>query len=105
MHRISVAGHLCVDLKPELGPTARIAPGRLIHVGPLAVGMGGCVPNTGLTLRDLGADPYLHAVVGDDALAALVPELLGDVRCRLVTAPAGTRVDEGWASVPGGGVS
>lgn len=90
MYRISVAGHLCVDLKPELGPNARISPGRLINVGPLTVVLGGCVPNTGLALRDLGADPELQAAVGDDRLATLVPKLLGDVRRRLVTVPGST---------------
>lgn len=87
MYRISVAGHLCVDLKPELGPNARFAPGKLFNVGPLTAILGGCVPNTGLALRDLGADPELQSVVGDDALASLVHELLSGVPCRLVTVP------------------
>lgn len=52
---ISVAGHFCVDLVPQLH-SARVEPGQLIEVGPLDVRLGGCVANTGLALRDLGAD-------------------------------------------------
>lgn len=88
--RISVAGHLCVDLTPTLGPTARFAPGQLIDVGPLGVRLGGAVANTGLALAGLGTDPELQAVVGDDALAGLVAGLLGDVRRRIAVVPGAT---------------
>jgi sugar/nucleoside kinase (ribokinase family) len=76
MHRISVAGHFCVDLAPELPRRARLAPGELIGVGPLAVGLGGCVANTGLFLHDLGADVELRGAVGDDWLGGLAERLL-----------------------------
>lgn len=76
MHRISVAGHFCVDLLPQLPAAARLAPGQLIDVGPLTVKLGGCVANTGLFLHDLGADVELQGTVGDDWLGKLAAQLL-----------------------------
>jgi sugar/nucleoside kinase (ribokinase family) len=81
--RISVAGHLCVDLVPALPANARLAPGQLIQVGALDVRLGGCVANTGLWLLRLGgsASPYevrLQGVVGDDELGAIAAQMLGD---------------------------
>lgn len=86
MFRISVTGHVCVDLVPGLTPAARFAPGQLIHTGPMDVRLGGAVGNTGRALLDLGADVTLQAVVGDDALADLADRLLGD-RARLRRLP------------------
>ncbi|MDO5285801.1 MAG: carbohydrate kinase family protein [Actinomycetia bacterium] len=78
MARVAVAGHICVDVTPELPTGARIVPGQLIAVGPMAVRLGGCVANTGLALRALGSDATLQAVVGDDVLGGLIEQLLGD---------------------------
>jgi sugar/nucleoside kinase (ribokinase family) len=72
MGEIVVAGHICVDLSPRLGASARIDPGALIDTGPLRISLGGCVANTGLALADLGSDVRLHATVGDDELGAIV---------------------------------
>lgn len=77
MFRITVAGHLCVDLVPKLSATARLAPGQLIQIGPMDARLGGAVANTGLDLLDLGANATLHAVLGDDALSVLLEHLLG----------------------------
>lgn len=76
MYRISVAGHFCVDLYPELPASARLVPGQLSDVGPLRAGLGGCVPNTGLALHDLGASVDLQATAGDDWLGRLGARLL-----------------------------
>lgn len=89
MLRVSVAGHLCVDLVPELPQAARFAPGQLIQVGPLDVRLGGCVANTGLVLADLGAEPLLQAGVGDDPLGTVARDLLGD-RAHLAVLPGRT---------------
>ncbi|WP_368496589.1 carbohydrate kinase family protein [Herbiconiux sp. A18JL235] len=82
---IVVAGHICLDLAPELGPSARLDPGRLIDVGPIALSLGGCVANTGLALADLGASVSLHSTVGDDELGRIVADTL--------TRRAGVRAD------------
>lgn len=100
---ISVAGHFCVDLVPQLR-TARVEPGQLIEVGPLDVRLGGCVANTGLALRDLGADVELQATVGDDPLGELAVNLLqqrGDVRGK-VTRRQGAATSYSIVLEPGG---
>ncbi len=72
MRRIAVAGHLCLDITPELGSTASFEPGALIDVGPLALTAGGSVANTGGALTALGAEVVPYATLGDDALADLL---------------------------------
>ncbi|SDZ57269.1 carbohydrate kinase family protein [Herbiconiux ginsengi] len=74
MTAMVVAGHICLDLTPQLGASARLDPGRLIDVGPLGIGLGGCVANTGLALADLGADVSLHSTVGDDELGRILAD-------------------------------
>lgn len=76
MTSIVVAGHICLDLTPELGAGARLDPGRLIGIGPLAIKLGGCVANTGTALADLGAAVNVHATVGDDELGRIVADTI-----------------------------
>ncbi|MDR0849646.1 MAG: carbohydrate kinase family protein [Propionibacteriaceae bacterium] len=76
MYQISVAGHFCVDLTPQLPAWAGLTPGQLFDIGPLGVKLGGCVANTGLSLLDLGADVELQGTVGDDWLGTLGTQLL-----------------------------
>ena len=86
---ISVAGQFCVDLVPRLS-SARVEPGKLFDIGPLDIRLGGCVANTGLALRDLGADVELQAMIGDDPLGELAVKLLqagGQVSARLTALP------------------
>ncbi len=85
MRSVVVAGHVCVDFIPEIPAAAATGPGELLEVGPLAVGAGGCVANTGGDLAALGADVEVVADAGDDELGALLVELL---RAR------GTRTDQ-----------
>lgn len=72
MHSIAVGGHLCLDVTPLSAETARIKPGSLFEVGPLAVTLGGSVANTGGALASLGARVIPYATVGDDELGALL---------------------------------
>ena len=85
MRSVVVAGHVCVDLIPEVAAPAAIGPGELLEVGPLAVDAGGCVANTGGDLAALGADVAVVGDAGDDRLGALLVALL---RAR------GTRTDQ-----------
>jgi sugar/nucleoside kinase (ribokinase family) len=85
MRSVVVAGHVCVDLIPEVAAPARIGPGELLEVGPLTVDAGGCAANTGGDLAALGADVAVVADAGDDELGALLVALL---RAR------GTRTDQ-----------
>ena len=76
MHKISVAGLVCVDLRPQLDESARFAPGRLIEIGPLSMQLGGMVGNSGVNLLDLGAPLRLECGVGDDELGQYVRDSL-----------------------------
>lgn len=76
MLRISVAGLICVDLRPELDESAQFAPGRLIEIGPLSMQLGGMVGNTGQDLLDLRAPLRLECGVGDDELGQYVRDSL-----------------------------
>lgn len=74
--RITVAGHLCVDLTPAMSAPPTTAPGRLQEVGALGVSLGGCVANTARALARWGLTPAVRADIGSDALAQLVRELV-----------------------------
>lgn len=75
--RVAVAGHLCLDLTPELTGGERLDPGHLLEVGPLSVRLGGSVANTGGDLVDLGLPVDVVATVGDDDLGVLLLQMLG----------------------------
>ena len=67
-----VAGHLCLDILPDLSGhaaenfDAAFQPGQLIQVGPAYISTGGAVANTGLALHRLGIQTRLLARVGAD---------------------------------------
>lgn len=76
--RIICAGHVCIDITPALpdfggGRIEEILmPGKLIQAGQASVSVGGCVSNTGLGLKVLGADVSLMGKIGKDDFGALV---------------------------------
>lgn len=72
MHSIAVAGHLCVDVTPYRTPSAHVEPGRLVEIGPLNLGLGGCVANTARALTALGLTVRVYTTVGNDDLGAFV---------------------------------
>ena len=72
-----VAGHVCVDLIPQLEALPDIGPGELAEVGPLTAAPGGCVANTGGVLAALGAEVAVAGDAGDDELGALLTATLG----------------------------
>lgn len=74
MTRIGVAGHVCLDLTPQLDRNPGLTPGLLYEVGAMTATAGGCVANTGGQLGDLGVDVALFADVGDDSLAAVLKD-------------------------------
>ncbi len=77
-----VAGHLCLDIYPDLtnlapGALARgFALGRLVEGGPLLFCTGGAVSNTGLALVRLGIRTRLVARIGDDLLGQVVRKIV-----------------------------
>lgn len=77
---ITVAGHICLDIIPELlvGTNAAnvFCPGTLRTVGPATLSTGGVVSNTGLSLYQMGFQVQMAGKVGDDPLGATILEIL-----------------------------
>ncbi|MDM4762064.1 carbohydrate kinase family protein [Galbitalea sp. SE-J8] len=79
---VIVAGHVCLDLAPDLrdSPAAPdesyLRPGHLIEVGSMGCSAGGSVANTGRELQRLGVAVTAVGRVGDDALAASLRDVL-----------------------------
>lgn len=79
--QVVVAGHVCLDIIPEIsraegGLEAVIAPGGLINVGPAVMATGGAVSNTGLTLHRLGVPTRLMGKIGNDRFGSVVLDIL-----------------------------
>lgn len=70
-----VAGHICLDLIPDLGGAGLEAfqtPGALVHVGGAVVSTGGAVANSGLALSKLGVRTRLMGKIGDDPFGGMI---------------------------------
>lgn len=75
-----VAGHLCLDIIPEMpaapgGLAALLTPGKLSVVGPAVIATGGAVSNTGLVLSKLGIPTSLMGKIGADLFGQAVREI------------------------------
>ena len=77
-----VAGHICLDVIPNLGhvPSGQFGtlfkPGHLISTGSAEFATGGPVSNTGLALHKLGVPTQLVAKIGDDSFGQRILELV-----------------------------
>ncbi len=69
-----IAGHVSLDVFPELFGPLDLEPGRLNAIGPATFSTGGAVSNTGLAMRRLGVDVRLVGKVGDDLFGQAVIE-------------------------------
>ena len=84
-----VAGHICLDLIPDMGALGAdrfheyFQPGHLIEVGTAAMSTGGVVSNTGLALHQLGIPTRLIGKVGDDPFGQIVRSLVESYDLRL----------------------
>jgi sugar/nucleoside kinase (ribokinase family) len=76
-HSVLVAGHLCIDITPELTSVPELVPGQLYEIGSAQLTLGGCVANTGLALAAAGIPTRVCSRVGRDPL--------GEIACRLLT--------------------
>ena len=78
-----VAGHICLDVFPDLAATAGtdflalLRPGQLVQVGKVGFSTGGPVSNTGLALHKLGIRTRLMGKVGDDLFGSAVRQIVG----------------------------
>jgi len=79
---IVVAGHLCLDLYPDLGKfeggsfVNRLLPGKLLSVGNMSFCTGGPVSNTALALNRLGVKVRCMGKVGADAFGSIIADVL-----------------------------
>jgi sugar/nucleoside kinase (ribokinase family) len=75
---VVVAGHLCLDIIPDMQHvpdgklTSLLQPGHLLITGPATFSSGGPVSNTGLALHRLGISTRLIAKVGADPLGMIL---------------------------------
>lgn len=92
--KVVVAGHICLDITPVF-PEKKVdqlsdilSPGKLIQMGAADVHTGGCVANTGLAMKLLGADVTLMCKLGKDAFGQMVMNILMDhhVTCSVIRA-------------------
>jgi sugar/nucleoside kinase (ribokinase family) len=76
-----LAGHICLDVTPDLSAVPEgqfqhlFQPGRLIRAGGIRLSTGGSVPNTGLSMHRLGVPVRLIGKIGND----LFGQALGDI--------------------------
>lgn len=82
MQKAVVAGHICLDVIPDLSgmelekPGDFYIPGSLRTAGAAKLSTGGPVSNTGLNLTKLGVDTLLMGKVGADAFGEMAAMLL-----------------------------
>ncbi|MCF7818472.1 MAG: carbohydrate kinase family protein [Kiritimatiellales bacterium] len=82
MAKVVVAGHICLDVIPDLSemhmerPGEFYTPGALKIAKPAKISTGGPVSNTGLNLTKLGIETLLMGKVGDDAFGNMAQLLL-----------------------------
>lgn len=87
---VIVAGHICLDVIPEIPAQAGglqdiFAPGKLVNVGAPVLSTGGGVANTGLSLHILGAQTMLMGKVGDDMFGRAILDILGEYEAPMLT--------------------
>jgi sugar/nucleoside kinase (ribokinase family) len=80
--RVIVAGHICLDITPDLGTVpleefqSLIQPGKMIQSGKFLLDGGGAVSHTGLSLHRLGAPTTLIGKIGDDLFGKKLQQIL-----------------------------
>jgi sugar/nucleoside kinase (ribokinase family) len=81
---VTVAGHICLDIIPQIPDTGvkeigeLFKPGKLINVNAARISTGGPVSNTGIALKKLGLNVAFMARVGKDEFGELVIQLLNE---------------------------
>jgi sugar/nucleoside kinase (ribokinase family) len=85
---VVVAGHICLDIIPDIGEHTKgmdaiLVPGKLINIGPAVTATGGAVSNTGIALHKLGMSTSLMGKVGDDLFGRAILDMLNRHSSRL----------------------
>jgi len=80
--RVIVAGHICLDITPDLSSVPEgqfqslLQPGKMIRTGQFSLEGGGAVANTGLALHRLGVPTQLIAKIGEDLYGEALREVI-----------------------------
>ncbi len=72
-----VAGHICLDIIPQIDHPFSLNPGRLYEVGCPTISTGGAVSNTGVALWLLDIPTTLMGKIGEDSFGHSILEVLG----------------------------
>jgi sugar/nucleoside kinase (ribokinase family) len=89
--RAIVAGHICLDIIPDVSAiepgtfNANFRPGHLLEAGAATLSTGGPVSNTGLALHKLGVPVRLIAKVGDDSFGHVVTRIIDAIDPELLS--------------------
>jgi sugar/nucleoside kinase (ribokinase family) len=78
VHSVLVAGHLCIDITPELTDVPELVPGQLYEIGSAQLTLGGCVANTSLALAAAGVPTRVCSRLGNDPLGEIARRLLAE---------------------------
>ncbi len=70
-----VAGHVCLDVIPDIDHQIDLTPGHLYEVGAAAMATGGAVSNTGVAMQILGVPVQLMAMVGKDSFGDTIARI------------------------------
>lgn len=107
--KVIVAGHVCLDITPVF-PEEKVSslgeifsPGKLIQMKQAEVHTGGCVANTGLAMKYLGADVSLMGKVGEDEFGAIIKRIFSEHHAEegLITVPGESTSYSVILAVPG----
>jgi sugar/nucleoside kinase (ribokinase family) len=96
-----VAGHICLDVIPDLSLLPEksffesFRPGRLIEAGAIELASGGVVSNAGIALHLLGIRTRLESKIGDDALGPILRDLVASYGPELAS---GVKVEAGGST-------
>jgi sugar/nucleoside kinase (ribokinase family) len=77
-----LAGHICLDVTPDLSAVPEgqfqhlFQPGKLVRAGGIRLSTGGSVPNTGLSLHRLGVPVRLIGKIGDDLFGRALQDII-----------------------------
>ena len=104
---VVVAGHLCLDIFPDLGSvpegqfTRLFKPGHLVEAGPAGFAVGGVVSNTGLALARLGIPTRLVGKIGQDPFADIVEGIFQRYARERIDASGQPLLHTDFVAVPG----
>jgi sugar/nucleoside kinase (ribokinase family) len=84
-----VAGHICLDIFPDLSTSSQekweacFRPGQMLETGPATLSTGGAASNTGLVLHKLGIATRLMGKIGDDLVGRAIRQIVSSYGANL----------------------